>query len=245
MATALAFSLSPLAPAAIGAEWWENVRKREPARPVAVKIQLVEPPSLVERCQRGDAEAFRDLFREHRQDVARLAQRMLGRKADLEDIVQEVFLQVHRSIRDFRHGARFSTWLYRVTVNVVLMHRRAAKSRPVFSEAPEHIGAVDHHPGADEQVERERRVHAFHRLLDRLSEKKRLVFVLHELEGLAPGEIAKIVGSPVLTVRTRLFYARRELLALLAEEPSLAGLATELSAAALEPSDGSPAKEPA
>jgi RNA polymerase sigma-70 factor, ECF subfamily len=245
LATALAFSLSPLAPAAHGAQWWENVRKCEPAHPLAVKIPLVEHPSLVERCQRGDAAAFRELFLEHRQDVARLAQRMLGRRTDLEDIVQEVFLQVHRSIRDFRHGARFSTWLYRVTVNVVLMHRRAAKSRPVFNEAPEHSAAVDHRPGADEQVERERRVHAFHRLLDRLSDKKRLVFVLHELEGLAPGEIAKIVGSPVLTVRTRLFYARRELLALLAEEPSLAGLAAELSEVTHDPSDGSPAKEPA
>jgi len=205
----------------------------------------VEPPSLVQRCQSGDAEAFRELFREHRHDVARLAQRMLGRATDLEDIVQEVFLQVHRSIGDFRHGARFSTWLYRVTVNVVLMHRRSAKSRPVFGEAPEHVAAVDQRPRADEQLERRRRVQAFHRLLDRLSEKKRVVFVLHELEGLAPGEIAKIVGSPVLTVRTCLFYARRELLAMLAEEPSLAGLAAELGEQASEPADASPAKEPA
>ena len=177
--------------------------------------------------------------------MTRLAQRMLGRTTDLEDIVQEVFLQVHRSIRDFRHGARFSTWLYRVTVNVVLMHRRSAKSRPVFSEAPEHLVAADQRPRADEQLERQRRVHAFHRLLDRLSEKKRAVFILHELEGLAPGEIAKIVGSPVLTVRTRLFYARRELLALLAEEPSLAGVAAELSDGTLVRSDATPAKEPA
>jgi RNA polymerase sigma-70 factor (ECF subfamily) len=204
----------------------------------------VEPLGLVERCQRGEAEAFRQLFREHHADVARLAQRMLGRGADLEDIVQEVFLQVHRSIRDFRHGARFSTWLYRVTVNVVLMHRRSAKSRPVFGEAPDGLVAVDRRAYADEQLDRERRVQAFHRLLDRLSEKKRVVFVLHELEGLAPGEIAKIVGSPVLTVRTRLFYARRELLTMLSEEPSLAGVAEEL--AELAPSSqGSPAKEPA
>ena len=208
----------------------------------------METPGLVERCQRGDAEAFRELFRAHRQDVARLAQRMLGRATDLEDIVQEVFLQVHRSLRDFRHGARFSTWLYRVTVNVVLMHRRAAKSRPIFSEAPEGLSAVDQRELSDEQLERQRRVIAFHRLLDRLSEKKRLVFVLHELEGLSPAEIAKIVGSPVLTVRTRLFYARRELLALLAEEPTLAGLAAEL--AAETPSspiagEARPAKEPA
>jgi RNA polymerase sigma-70 factor (ECF subfamily) len=205
----------------------------------------VDTLALVERCQHGEAEAFRELFRAHRQDVTRLAQRMLGRSTELEDIVQEVFLQVHRSIRDFRHGARFSTWLYRVTVNVVLMHRRAAKSRPIFGEAPPHLAAVDHRPFADEQVERQRRVQAFHRLLDRLSEKKRLVFVLHELEGLSPGEIAKIVGSPVLTVRTRLFYARRELLALLAEEPSLAGILPELDDDRGEPADASPAKEPA
>jgi RNA polymerase sigma-70 factor (ECF subfamily) len=224
---------------------WAFVLEREPVSPVADKIHGVEPVSLVERCQRGDAEAFRELFRAHQRDVARLAQRMLGRATDLEDIVQEVFLQVHRSIRDFRHGARFSTWLYRVTVNVVLMHRRAAKSRPVFGELPEHAPAVDPRGGSDEQLERQRRVRAFHRLLDRLSEKKRIVFVLHELEGLAPGEIAKVVGAPVLTVRTRLFYARRELLALLAEEPSLAGVAQELALESAVADDGSPAKEPA
>jgi RNA polymerase sigma-70 factor (ECF subfamily) len=63
---------------------------------------------------------------------------------------------------------------------------------------------------------------AFQRLLSRLADKKRIVFVLHELEGMAPAEIAEVVGAPVLTVRTRLFYARRELEAMLAEEPTLA-----------------------
>ena len=63
----------------------------------------------------------------------------------------------------------------------------------------------------DEDAERRERVRAFGRLLDRLADKKRIVFVLHELEGVAPAEIARIVGAPVLTVRTRLFYARREL----------------------------------
>jgi len=71
---------------------------------------------------------------------------------------------------------------------------------------------------------------AFARLLGRLADKKRVVFVLHELEGVPPSEIAQIVGAPVLTVRTRLFYARRELEAMLAEEPSLAGLRLEMSA---------------
>lgn len=246
MAAASAFLLpATFPPLRIEAQLWVVVRNFEPLAPVAVKILPVDTARLIERCQAGDAEAFRQLFRLHRDDVARLAQRMLGRASDLDDIVQEVFLQVHRSIRDFRYGARFSTWLYRVTVNVVLMHRRAAKSRPVFSEAPEGHGAVDRNPFADDELERQRRVHAFHRLLDRLSEKKRAVFVLHELEGLAPGEIAKIVGSPLLTVRTRLFYARRELLAMLAEEPSLADLTSELAAASARATNAGSVKEPA
>jgi RNA polymerase sigma-70 factor (ECF subfamily) len=174
-------------------------------------------------------DAFRDLFRRHRSDVARLVHRMLGPSSDLDDVVQEVFLQVHRSIRDFRGSSQFSTWLYRVTVNVVLMHRRAARSRPVFSEAPPGVAPRDARPLPDEQVARLARVRAFQRLLDRLSDKKRTVFVLHELEGLSPAEIARIVAAPVLTVRTRLFYARRELAAMLSEEPTLMGVAEDLA----------------
>jgi RNA polymerase sigma-70 factor, ECF subfamily len=198
-------------------------------RPVTAKLWAVADLSeLIERCKTGDGLAFREIFRNHRADVARLVQRMTGRPSDLEDIVQEVFLQVYRSIKDFRGQSRFSTWLYRVTVNVVLMQRRAARSRPVLHEAPEDGFGPDLRELPDDQVARARRVTAFYRLLDRLSDKKRAVFVLHELEGLSPTEIAKVVGAPVLTVRTRLFYARRELLALLREEPALAVVAREL-----------------
>ncbi|HVU00263.1 MAG TPA: RNA polymerase sigma factor [Polyangiaceae bacterium] len=179
---------------------------------------------LVSRARAGDREAFRELFRAHREDVTRLVFRMTGATADVEDLVQEVFLQVHRSIGEFRGDARFSTWLYRLTVNVVLMHRRAAKSRPHLVGEDAAAPPRELAPGPDEQVARGRRIEAFHRLVDRLSEKKRTVFVLHELEGLSPAEIGKIVGAPVLTVRTRLFYARREILAMMREEPALAGI---------------------
>ena len=215
----------------------------QPARSGSKLSAAVDNHDLVERCRAGDAEAFREIFRQYRSEVARLVHRMLGRSADLEDIVQEVFLQVHRSIRDFQGKSRFSTWLYRVTVNVVLMHRRAAKSRPVFAVAPDGLVPMDGRSLPDDQVARLRRGRAFYRLLDRLSDKKRTVFVLHELEGMAPSEIAKVVGAPVLTVRTRLFYARRELLAMIREEPALASLARELSDGL--GSAGSPEKEPA
>lgn len=185
---------------------------------------------LVERCRAGDTAAFRELFRQHRNDVARLVHRMLGPSNDVDDVIQEVFLQVHRSVRDFRGQARFSTWLYRVTVNVVLMHRRAARSRPVFSEVPEGFSISDGRALPDDQVARRARMRAFERLLERLSDKKRMVFILHELEGMAPADIATIVGAPVLTVRTRLFYARRELAELLREEPTLSALADDMAA---------------
>lgn len=183
---------------------------------------------LVQRCQNGDPQAFRNLFLESRAQVARTAQRILGQSGELEDVVQEVFVQVHRNIKDFRGSSRFSTWLYRVTVNVVLMHRRAARSRPRLTELPAHLVPHDERPQPEDQVARLARIRAFYRLLDRLSDKKRLVFVLHELEGLAPAEISEIVGAPVLTVRTRLFYARRELASMLRDEPELSLLADEL-----------------
>jgi RNA polymerase sigma-70 factor, ECF subfamily len=184
-----------------------------------------EEDPVIARAAVGDTSAFRLIYERHRKDVVRLVYRMLGPRSDLEDVIQEVFVQVYKSLKDFRGQSKFSTWLHRVTVNVVLMHRRAARSRPVFAEEPPSDTALrseDIPP--DEDADRRERMRAFGRLLERLADKKRLVFVLHELEGVAPAEIAKIVGAPVLTVRTRLFYARREIEAMLAHEPSLAGM---------------------
>jgi RNA polymerase sigma-70 factor (ECF subfamily) len=200
--------------------------------------------NLLRRCQAGDTEAFRLLFRDHRDDVARLVHRMLGPSADLEDVVQEVFVQVHKSLDSFRHDSRFSTWLYRVTVNVVLMHRRAARSRPVLTELAEVRAPKDPRPLPDEEVARRLRIAAFYRLLDRLSDKKRAVYVLHDLEGVPAAQVAKIVGAPVLTVRTRLFYARRDLAALLRDEPVLAALADELAPESVRGAPAGARKEP-
>jgi RNA polymerase sigma-70 factor (ECF subfamily) len=110
-------------------------------------------------------------------------------------------------------------------------------------EAPESYVPSDGEPLPDEQVARRARIAAFNRLLDRLSEKKRTVFVLHEIEGLPPVEIAKIVEAPVLTVRTRLFYARRELAELLREEPTLAALADELGGGSDDAKERAEARE--
>jgi RNA polymerase sigma-70 factor (ECF subfamily) len=191
----------------------------------SVRARMPDEERLIARASAGDTGAFRQIYERHRQDVARLVYRMIGPRSEIEDVIQEVFVQVYKSLKDFRGQSKFTTWLHRVTVNVVLMHRRAARSRPIFTDEPPAEAALrsgDVSP--DEDFERRERMRAFGRLLERLADKKRIVFVLHELEGIPPGEIAKIVAAPVLTVRTRLFYARREIEAMLREEPSLSGM---------------------
>ncbi|WP_437660333.1 RNA polymerase sigma factor [Sorangium sp. So ce1182] len=205
---------------------------------------VTEPDDVgewIRRFQSGDPTAFAEIFRRYRRDVARLVFRMLGPTADAEDVIQEVFIQVHRSLGDFRGQSKFTTWLHRVTVNAVLMARRAARSRPVFAGEPSADLEVDRGMLPDEDAARARRIDAFRRVLERLPEKKRVVYVLHELEGIAPTEIAEIVGAPVLTVRTRLFYARREIEEMMRAEPALAQLAAELAEGGAEKADGAAA----
>ena len=227
----------PIVPSLVGLMGGPTSRVGRPTWP--------DEPRLIARAAEGDTAAFRVLYERHRSDVARLVYRMLGRRSDLEDVIQEVFIQTYKSLKDFRGQAKFSTWLHRVTVNVVLMHRRSARSRPVFADEPPADPALRSDELApDEDAERRERVRAFGRLLGRLADKKRVVFVLHELEGIAPSEIAKIVGAPVLTVRTRLFYARRELEAMLAEEPSLAGLKSHLAGESRGPDEPGGREEP-
>lgn len=180
--------------------------------------------TLIDRCKEGDRVAFAELFRKHRSDVYRLVHRMLGPTPDCEDVVQEVFLQVFHSIKDFEGRASFNTWLHRVAINCALMHRRSQKSRPVLvSESLASSESTTLRP--DEGAIGRERARAFYALLDRLPEKKRTVFVLHELDGLPLKDIAKLTHTQGLTVRTRLFYARRDLVRLLREDPTLASLA--------------------
>ncbi len=201
----------------------------------------MNPPeiqALIGRVQQGDRLAFRDLFRRFQGDVTRLIARMMGPTPDLEDLVQDVFIQVNRSIGEYQGKAKFSTWLHGVTVNVVLMARRSAKARPPLRESykvregqggEELLGRLpDKGLLPDEEAHYQERMRAFRRCLDRLSDKKRAVFTLYELEGLTSAEVGAALEIPALTVRTRLFYARQEMSAFMREEPSLVELASTL-----------------
>jgi RNA polymerase sigma-70 factor (ECF subfamily) len=187
--------------------------------------------ALVARARGGESQAFATLFLRHRGEVGRLVFRMGVRGADVDDLVQEVFVQVHRNLSHFRGDARFGTWLHRVAVNAVLMAKRAARSRPTLDGSADHDVAPDPRLRPDDDAARRERARAFQRLLAGLADKKREAFVLHELEGRSFAEISELTGVPVLTVRTRLFYARRELEVAMRTDPVLASLATELDPA--------------
>jgi RNA polymerase sigma-70 factor (ECF subfamily) len=186
---------------------------------------MADHDPLITRARAGDPAALREMLARHRQDVARIAFRVLGPSPDLEDVVQEALIQVYRSLPSYRGESKFSTWLFRVVTNVARMHVRHARARPPLgSEHAEAIERMAADGGPDAAAERGERLRALYGYLSALSEKKRTVLVLHDLSGVSPAEIAEIVGAPVLTVRTRLFYARKELYAALAADPALAGL---------------------
>ena len=184
-------------------------------------------PDLVARCQRGEKEALGELYRLHRADVARNLHRMLGPgRGDLEDVLQEVFIEVFRSIARFRGDAKITTWLYRVCVNVALQRLRKRKRRAEVSadDVVERAPEIQSAETPERDLDNRRRLDAVYRILDELSPKKRVVFILHEIEGREPKEIAGIVGAPVLTVRTRLHYARKEFYARAAVDVRLDGV---------------------
>jgi len=176
----------------------------ESARPAAPELEV-----LVRRVQQGDLSAFDALYHRTREEAARTLSRLVGRRADLEDLLQETYLQLLRSVKRFRGDAQFRTFLYRVCTNVALMHLRWRRRRPedVVSELPDDAVASSN---PESEAARREAARLVELALEGLTAKKRIVFVYHELCEMGPEEIATIVGSSPNTVRSRLHHARLE-----------------------------------
>ena len=179
--------------------------------------QSPETTALVQQCRLGDKDSLGQFYRTYRTEVARNLHRMLGPgRVDLEDVLQEVFIEVFRSIPRFRGDSKITTWLYRVCVNVAL--QRLRKRKRLSEVQPDDKFELRDEATPARHYETQERMQAVYRILEHLAPKKRVVFVLHEIEGREPKEISDIVGAPVLTVRTRLHYARKEFYARAAQE---------------------------
>jgi RNA polymerase sigma-70 factor (ECF subfamily) len=161
---------------------------------------------LVDRIKKDDALAFEELYRLTRDDVARTLFHLVGHRPDLEDLIQETYLKLLKAVPSFRGDSQFRTFLYRVCANVALMNLRWWRRRKEDPTADLPEAGVD--PERAAQAAQASRL--VHQALSKLTAKKRIVFVYHELCGMGPEEIAQTIGASYNTVRSRLHHARLE-----------------------------------
>jgi RNA polymerase sigma-70 factor, ECF subfamily len=175
-------------------------------RPLVRSMRAEETPveerAWIRRCQQGDEQAFRDLLRRYRGQAVWLAAQILHDRTEAEDVVQEAFLQVFRSIRKFRGDSSFYSWLYRIVVNLCLSRTRRVSSQTTSlrDESPAGVGSA---PRWELRLEIEA-------LLAQLGDELRTTLLLREVVGLSYAEIATELDIPIGTVRSRLSAARQQ-----------------------------------
>lgn len=189
-------------------------------------LSIVERPTpedeaeLVAACLAGDVAAQRALFRREFGRVNATIYRILGPTREVDDLVQETFIAVFRGLAKFRGEARLSTWIDRIAVRVALEHVRTRKSAPVS------LGVL----GADEPADAsipDAQAHArdglrrLYAALAQLSAEARTAFALYAIDGRSIAEVARLIGTTVVTAKLRIWRARRELMKRAAEDPVL------------------------
>ncbi len=169
-------------------------------------MQAMRPDdtALVTRAREGDVDAFEELVRIHLGAVYGHALRFFGSPDPAEDVVQEVFIKVFRSIGSFDGASAFSTWLYRITRNTCLDALRSAKHRPQPID-PADVPLVRSGDLADEVVLSA----SVEAAVAQLPQEDRDALNAVTLFGLSYAEAAEIIGVPVGTVKSRVFRARR------------------------------------
>jgi RNA polymerase sigma-70 factor, ECF subfamily len=175
---------------------------------------------LVAHSMRGDAESFNQLIVRWERPIYALAYRVIGREEDARDVCQETFLRAFRALNGFRGQSKFSSWLYRIALNLCRDWIRRERRAPVV-QAPDGVDLIDL-ASAREPSESIEDLVARHDLSQRVAKamavlprEQRTAIILKEYHGLTFQEIASLVGCPLSTVKTRLYQGltvlRREL----------------------------------
>lgn len=196
----------------------ERVAGERPA--VAAKERV-----LIEGCRAGEPHALDELYRTHVGRVTRTIGRLVGPTPDLEDLVQTTFIEAIRSLARYRGEAALATWLVRIGVHVAQHHLR----RGVRRTAPLEVLRPEEEPRepatADQVLDDRRLALRVHALLDRITPRKRIAFLLYTVEGHSIEEVAALMDAGHAATKSRIWFARRELLALARLDPALRDLA--------------------
>ena len=175
---------------------------------------------LVSRSVGGDTESFNQLIKRWEKPIFALAYRTIGREEDARDICQETFLRAFRGLSGFKGEAKFSSWLYRIALNLCRDWIRRERRAPVVPtpdgvDLVELAGEGDDVERVDDRVVRDDLSRVVARAMRTLPEEQRTAIVLKEYHGLTFQEIADMLGCPLSTVKTRLYQGltvlRREL----------------------------------
>ena len=193
--------------------------------PRQAKSILTEAEAIAQ-ARHGVAAAFEYLYKAHWRRVYSLCLRMIRNPAEAEDLAQQAFMQLFRKISTFRGDSDFSTWLHRVTVNIVLMHIRRRKPSDLPAGAVERFTADEESPsehgstdtsmyGAIERLN-------LMRAIRKLPRGYKQIFLMHDVIGYEHSEIAGLLGCSAGSSKSQLHKARRRLRCLLRGEPGRA-----------------------
>lgn len=180
---------------------------------------------LVRRVLAGETDCYEDLVRKHQPRVYATLYNMTSNHEDAADLAQEAFVKAFQALKSFKGDSSFFTWVYRIAVNRTLNFLKSRKNRNHMSlndldiqveHDTELVSLISHQTPRREAAltELQEKLNA---AMMELSEPHRLVVTLHDVQGLAHEEIAQIMECNVGTVRSRLFYARRQLQGLLSD----------------------------
>jgi RNA polymerase sigma-70 factor (ECF subfamily) len=168
---------------------------------------------LVEKIKKGDSEAFRELIRRYQRYVLNLVYRTIGDTNDAEDIAQEVFIKVYKSIRGFKGESKFSTWISKITVNLC-MDKLREKAKNKEEDIEEEVWNTFAQPvnfNPEVMAERHELQETIKKAIESLPEELRVAFVLRELEDFSYDEIGEMLNIPIGTVESRIYRARMKL----------------------------------
>ncbi len=168
---------------------------------------------ILARARRGELDAFEELVRQYEKRVYAVALRSSGSPEDAADITQEVFLRAWRSIESFRGDSGFSTWLFRITMNLCVDHARHKNAQPqtqplVVGEEDAERPIPDTAPTPEEHLENSELGRELAAALDEVSEEHRRIVLLRDVSGLSYTEIAEVLEISEGTVKSRLSRAR-------------------------------------